>query len=64
LSSPLNRSIMVDRASTWGVTAAPDVNTIMYVRSLLERKLLTKRRAVDFGRLSSAICMPGRPASA
>jgi hypothetical protein len=52
----------------------------MYVRSLLERKLLTKlerklltklerklltkRRAVDFGRLSSAICMPGRPASA
>jgi hypothetical protein len=39
------------------VTDGRILNSIMYVPSLPDRLLLTKRRAVDFCRVATAICM-------
>jgi hypothetical protein len=38
------------------VTAGPQVNNIWFVQSLTAQ-MLTKRRAVDFCRVATAICM-------
>ena len=40
----------------WDVTAGPWVNNIWFVQSLTAQ-MLTKRRAVDFCRVATAICM-------
>jgi hypothetical protein len=50
-------SVSVDR----GVTAVPPVHSIGYVPSR-PAKMLTKRRAVDFCRVATAMCT-ARPAS-
>jgi hypothetical protein len=43
------------------VTAGPSMNSIGYVSSSAAQKLFTKRRAVDFCRVATAMCT--RPAS-
>lgn len=53
---------MPDMSVNWRVTGAPWVNSIEYVHSPVAR-MLTKRRAVDFCRVATAICMDGALAS-
>lgn len=53
---------MPDMPVSWRVTAAPRVHNIEYVHSPVAR-MLTKRRAVDFCRVATAICMDGALAS-
>jgi len=62
--SLFSRSRMYSMPLSRGVTDTPTVNSIMYVRSRPERMLLTKRRAVDFCHVATAICMRCCAASA
>ncbi len=50
-------------SAAWKVTAQPSVNTIWYVPSR-PAQLLTKRRAVDFCLVATAICWRSAPAAA
>ena len=58
MNFPLNQGKIGAVFAAEVVTAVPPVNTIRYVPS---RMLLTKRRAVDFCRVATAMCP--RPAS-
>ena len=51
----LNRVTIIPVMATFGVTAAPRVNSIWCVASRAAQ-MLTKRRAVDFCRVATAIC--------
>ena len=53
----LKQSIMPYSVAGPGVTAAPTPHTIVYVHSGTAQRL-TKRRAVDFCRVATALCRP------
>lgn len=55
--NPLKQSIMVYGVAGRGVTAALTAHTIVYVLSGTVQRL-TKRRAVDFCRVATALCRP------
>jgi len=54
---PVKRSIWGHGVLSRGVTAALTPHTIVYVLSGTAQ-LLTKRRAVDFCRVATALCRP------
>ena len=54
---PVKRSIWGHRVADQGVTAALTPHTIVYVLSGTAQ-MLTKRRAVDFCRVATALCRP------
>jgi hypothetical protein len=53
----LKRSILTHTAADRGVTAALTPHNIVYVLSGIAQTL-TKRRAVDFCRVATALCRP------
>jgi hypothetical protein len=53
----LKRSILIHTVPGQGVTAALTPHTIVYVLSGTAQRL-TKRRAVDFCRVATALCRP------
>ena len=53
----LKRAIMPYSVAGQGVTAAPTAHTIVYVHPGTAQRL-TKRRAVDFCRVATALCRP------
>ena len=53
----LKRSILIHTVPAQGVTAALTPHTIVYVLSGTAQRL-TKRRAVDFCRVATALCWP------
>jgi hypothetical protein len=53
----LKRSILTHTAADGGVTAALTPHNIVYVLSGIAQTL-TKRRAVDFCRVATALCRP------
>jgi len=54
---PLKQSILIHTIAGRGVTAALTPHTIVYVLSGIAQRL-TKRRAVDFCRVATALCRP------
>ena len=54
---PLKRSILIHTVADQGVTAALTPHTIVNVLSGTAQRL-TKRRAVDFCRVATALCRP------
>ena len=57
MNFPPNQVTISPVSAKWRVTAAPLVNSIWCVSSRTAQ-MLTKRRAVDFCRVATAICMP------
>jgi hypothetical protein len=62
LNFPPNRATIAAESARPRVTAGPSVNTIWYVSSRTAR-MLTKRRAVDFCLVATAICRRSAPAA-